>query len=99
MLEPVASDSLLLQVQVPLPHVIVDGELEFHVDEICDARHTRNPEQPQYLVKWTGEQHLTWEPYEVVKDLEAFEKFLTKYPEKPRPGPRRNSPRKRSIMS
>ena len=85
MLEPVAPDPLPLQVQVPPPPVIVDGELEFHVDEICDARHTRNPEQPQYLDKWTGEQHLTWEPYEVVKDLEAFEKFLTKYPDKPRP--------------
>ena len=99
MLEPVASDPLPLQVQVPPPPVIVDGELEIYIDEICDARHTRNPEQPQYLVKWTGEQHLTWELYEVVKDLEASETFLTKYPDKPRPRPRRNSPRKRSIMS
>ena len=43
MLEPVASDPLPLQVQDPPPPVIVDGELEFHVDEICDARRTRDP--------------------------------------------------------
>ena len=99
MLEPVASDPLPLQVQDPPPPVIVDGELEFHVDEICDARNTRNPEQPQYLVKCTGEQHLTWEPYELVKDLKAFDEFFKKYPDKPRPMARGNSPQKRSIMS
>lgn len=92
MLEPVASDPLPGQKQVPPPPVIVDGELEFQVDEILDAKRTRNPDQPMYLVKWTGESQLTWEPYDNVKDLEAFDKFITKYPEKPRPTARGNSP-------
>jgi hypothetical protein len=50
-LEPVASDPLPKRVQVTPPLVIVDGELEFQVDKICDSRYTRNTEQLQYLVK------------------------------------------------
>ena len=92
LLEPVASDPLPGQENIPPPPIIVDGELEFQVDEILDARRTRNPNQPLYLVKWTGESQLTWEPYDNVKDLEALHKFFKKYPEKPRPTARRNSP-------
>lgn len=97
LLEPLPSDPLPGQVQVPPPPVIVDGEHEFHVEEILDARRTRNPQQPQYLVKWTGDSQLTWEPYEYVKDLEALDKFFDMYPEKPRPMARRNSPKKKGV--
>lgn len=92
MLEPVASDPLPGQSQLPPPPVIVNGELEFQVEEILDARKTRNSSQPMYLVKWTGESQITWEPYDNVKDLEALDRFFTRYPEKPRPTTRGNSP-------
>lgn len=92
MLEPLASDPLPGQKQVPPLPIEVDGELEFQVEEILDAKPTRNPQQPKYLVKWMGESQLTWEPYEHVKDLEALDKFFAKYPHKPQPKARRNSP-------
>lgn len=91
MLEPVASDPLPNQKKVTPPPIIVDGELEFHVEEILDARVSRNSTQPQYLVKWTGESQLTWEPLDHVKDLEALDTFYAKYPRKPKPATPGNS--------
>lgn len=91
MLEPVASDPLPNQKKVTPPPIIVDGELEFHVEEILDARVSRNSTQSQYLVKWTGESQLTWEPLDHVKDLEALDTFYAKYPRKPKPATRGNS--------
>lgn len=85
LLEPVASDPFPGQEQVTPPPIIVDGEFEFHVEEVLDSKKTKDPSQPKYLIKWTGESQPTWEPYDHVKDLEALDKFFTRYPHKPRP--------------
>ena len=83
LLEPTASDPLPNQVQPPPPPVIVDGEEEYRVEEILDVKTTRR--QPKYLVRWTGYSTPTWEPYDLIKDLEALDTFYERYPSKPRP--------------
>ena len=60
LLEPVATDPLPGQVQPPSPPVIVDGEIEYEVEEILDSR--RRNGKLQYYVKWFGEHQATWEP-------------------------------------
>ena len=67
LLEPVADvPALSGQIQPPPPSVIVDNEEEYEVEEILDS--CRRGRALQYLVKWVGYNHPTWEPVEFVKN-------------------------------
>ena len=79
LLEPVAHDPLPGQRNPPPPPIIIDGEDEFIVEEILDAKPRG---QKPFLVKWLGEAVPTWEPYEFVKDLAALDQFYSRYPHK-----------------
>ena len=87
LLEPVATDPLPGQVQPPPPPVIVDGDLEWEVEEILDSR--RKPKKGgklQYYVKWYGEHQPTWEPASYLQHAsKLIRKFHEQYPKKPRP--------------
>jgi transposase InsO family protein len=52
----------------------VEGEVEYGVDEIRDQKKGRGGSD-LYLVKWTGYQKPTWEPWDFVKDLIALEQW------------------------
>jgi hypothetical protein len=84
LLEPVATDPLVGQVQPPPPPVVVDGNEEFEVEEILDSRFVgRNL---QYLVRWIGYPNPTWEPAEYLANSpSAVARFHELYPRKPRP--------------
>lgn len=86
LLEPVANDPLPGQTQPPPPPVIVEENEEFEVTEILDSRFKRRGRTPaiEYLVKWTGYDHPTWEPSENLTNSPlAVEEFHTRYPSKP----------------
>jgi hypothetical protein len=71
-----SSEPLPGQVSDPPPPVEVDGDDEFLVEQILDARvrHRRL----QFLVKWRGYDNPdsnTWEPEENVAETQALEEF------------------------
>jgi hypothetical protein len=72
------------KLQPPKP-VIVNGEIEYEVNQILDSRIQRN--QLQYLVDWTGygPEERTWEPAKELQDLEAIKDFHQQYPNRPSP--------------
>jgi hypothetical protein len=70
------------QTQPEPPPVIVNNQEEYEVEVILDSRLYR--QRLQYLVKWTGYDDTTWEPYIHVKHLtEKLRQFHKKYPQKP----------------
>ncbi|KAI0992699.1 hypothetical protein K3495_g15486 [Podosphaera aphanis] len=79
LLEPSAQDPLPGQINPPPPPIIVDGELEFVVEDILDAK--PRGKKP-FLVKYLNDPIPSWEPYEHVKDLEALDRFYARYPKK-----------------
>ena len=84
LLEPAATDPLPGQVQPPPPPIIVDDEPEWEVAEILDCR--RRYGKLQYLVRWVGYDHPTWEPPECVENATTLVKnFHRIHPGKPRP--------------
>jgi len=83
LLDPVAGDPLPGQVNMPPPPVEVDGDQEYQVERVEDARMYRN--QLQYLVRWIGYDQMTWEPAKDVDGLQALDVFHKKYPRKPGP--------------
>ena len=85
LLEPAADDPYPGQLQPPLPPVIVDGEEEWQVDEILDAR--MRYRKLQYLVKWTGYDRPEWEDARNINGLQAIDQFHARHPEKPGPLP------------
>lgn len=85
LLEPAAEDPYPGQQQSPPPPVIVDGEEEWAVDEILDARIRYR--KLQYLVKWTGYDRPEWEDARNINGLQAIDQFHTAHPEKPGPLP------------
>ena len=83
LLEPAANDPYPGQLQPPPPPVEVDGEEEWLVDDILDARiRYRNL---QYLVKWTGYDQPAWEDATNVNGLQAVDNFHQAHPDKPSP--------------
>ena len=84
LLEPVAQNPLRGQTQPPPPPIIVDNEEEWEISEILDSR--RRYRRLQYLVKWTGYDHPTWEPIEDLENApDHIRQFHENYPDKPRP--------------
>ena len=64
------------------PPIEIEGEEEYEVEEILDARTTRN--QKQYLVKWKGYSTAdnTWEPFKNLTHAdEAIKTFHDKNPD------------------
>ena len=86
LLEHAANDPYPGQQTPPPPPIEVDGEEEYHVDEILDSR-TRY-RKLQYLVKWTGYDKPDWENAQNVDGLQAIDLFHERYPNKPGPLPR-----------
>ncbi len=61
---------------IPTPDpVIVDGELEYEIEEILDERTRRR--RTEYLVKWKGFplHEATWEPRTNLEDCEALDRW------------------------
>jgi len=73
------------QQQEPPPPVVIDGEGEYHMEEISDSKIVRR--RLKNLVKWTGYDHPDWEPTENVNGLAAVDEFHERYPGKPGPLP------------
>jgi hypothetical protein len=69
----------------PPPPVEVDGEQEWIIERIEDSRYNRRRRQYEYLVKWTGYDELTWEPYEFIKDTVTLIEYYARYSTRPRP--------------
>ena len=66
------------------PPIVIDGELEWEVEEILDSRwHQR---RFQYLIKWKeyGREHNSWESTSEVSAPELTAEFHCKYPGAPR---------------
>jgi transposase InsO family protein len=68
----------------PPPPVVVDGEMEWEVEEILDSRMFRN--RLQYLVKWRGygREEASWEPRTNVHAPQLVTKFHQEHPGAPR---------------
>jgi hypothetical protein len=75
---------LLRPVQKPLegqvltePQLVglrVGGETEYRVEEIRDEKKGRGS-TTRYLVKWSGYDKPTWEPYKFVRDLIVLDEW------------------------
>ncbi len=79
---PVSShEPLPGQIHEPPPPVEVDGQEEYIVECLLDARIRRR--RLQFLMKWRGWDNpdsCTWEPEEHVADTEALDKFEARNP-------------------
>ena len=61
------------------PVLLVDGELEYEVDEILDEKKGRGKGSPTLcLVKWTGYADPTWEPEQALQDTLALARWKMK---------------------
>jgi hypothetical protein len=85
LLEPTQGDPLPGQYLPPPEPVVVDGELEYEVEEVVDSRIFRR--QLQYLIKWRRWEDLTWERATEVNKLKAIDDFHAQHPNKPGPLP------------
>ena len=73
LLRPVKAKTLAGQVVTdPQPPAqMIDGDLEYAVDEILDEKRGRGG-SAQCLVKWTGYQEPTWEPKSALEETVAL---------------------------
>jgi hypothetical protein len=85
LLRPAADPTTALpgQINEPQPPVEVDGQNEYLIERILDSRYRYK--KYEFLVKWTGYNDPTWEPYEFVKDVAALDEYLARYPDRPHP--------------
>jgi len=68
----------------PPPSIIVDGELEWEVEEVLDSRwHWR---RFQFLIKWKGfnREHNSWEVASDVKAPDLVAEYYQRHPATPR---------------
>jgi hypothetical protein len=79
LIRPAATDPLPSQIvdDSQPPPLVVDGELEYQVEEILDHRVRRvgRGSRTEVLVKWAGYAETTWEPLDSVKDCEALDEY------------------------
>ena len=80
LLRPVSNDPLPSQMQSdhqPPSILNENGEEEWGVESILEIRNQGQGKRlrKQALVKWTGYQVPTWEPFELVQDTAAMENF------------------------
>jgi hypothetical protein len=61
----------------------VERDQEYQVERVEDSRMYRN--ELQYLIRWTRDDQITWEPAQQVNGLRAVDVFHEEYPRKPRP--------------
>jgi len=87
LLRPVATDPLPGQEQPPPPPIEVDGEDEYLVEKIEDARFNKRRKRYEYLTRWVGYDESTWEPASELWNTSAAAKFEQQYPEKAAPRP------------
>ena len=86
LLSPAGDNPLPGHRQPEPPPVIVDGEQEWEIQEIVDSKRTKKGSRNiKYLVRWKGWDHPTWEPYSLVEDTEALERFHRQHPAEPMP--------------
>ena len=84
LLLPTANDPHKGQIQEPPPPVIVNHEEEFEISAILDSK--RAGRGIKYLIKWTGYDNPTWEPYNNIKHLgPMLIAFHAKYPLRAKP--------------
>jgi len=85
LLEPYEDNKLPSQRQEPPPPIIIEGEPEYELEEIVDARLYHG--KLQYRAKWTGyspEHDRVWYPASNFENAEhARTRFHERYPEKP----------------
>jgi len=70
--------------QAPPPPIVVDGELEWEVEEVLDSRwHWR---RFQFLIKWKGfsREHNSWEVASDVKTPDLVAEYYRRHPAAPR---------------
>ena len=75
LLRPARSNPLQGQVvtEPQPPGIVEDEDVEYEVEAILDEKRGRGRGGPaRYLVKWVGYTKATWEPYDFVKHLIAF---------------------------
>lgn len=83
LIRPAATDPLPSQIvdDSQPPPLVVDGELEYQVEEILDHRVKRvgRGARTEVLVKWTGYAETTWEPLASVEDCEALHRYEERF--------------------
>jgi len=72
------------KLRAPLPPVVVDGELEWEVEEVLDSCWHRR--RFQFLIKWKGfsREHNSWEVASDVKAPDLVTEYYRKHPAIPR---------------
>ena len=79
LLRPAATDPLPSQRvdDTQPPPIVVDGELEYEVEEIRGIRERRvgRRTRTEALVKWTGYAELSWEPISEIEDCLALDRY------------------------
>ena len=86
LLEPYFPNTIPGRSEEPPPPIIVDGEVEYEVDEVLDSKFICK--KLHYLVSWKGYDvsERTWEPAGNFSNQEvAMCEFHARYPHKPAP--------------
>jgi len=89
LIRPAATDPFPSQIvdDSQPPPVLVDGELEYEVEEILSTREKRVGRgiQTEVLVKWVGYAETTWERLDLVESCSALDDYERRYGPVPRP--------------
>jgi hypothetical protein len=77
LLELAPNDPLPGEHQPPPPPVVIETMQEYATDEILDSHVYRK--EPQYLVRWIGYPHPSWEPAEYNHKINGVSTYHKKY--------------------